>query len=158
MTLMQTNPSQQTVFPPIAELVPHSGRMLLLDRVVAADADSLQAEVDITAASMFAGEHGVGNWIGIEYMAQAVAAFAGWQAMQHAMAGDAGAGGDANSSIDADAGTSRAPRKIGFLLGSRRYDCESCESCTFRESGLLRGLLPARPHFAHPCSAAAAGR
>jgi predicted hotdog family 3-hydroxylacyl-ACP dehydratase len=108
MTMQTTFPA----FPPIASLVPHSASMLLLDRVVAADEDSLQAEVDITVRTLFADEDGVGSWIGIEYMAQAVAAFAGYQAMQHAIQ---------HAQANLSSGGAAAPRKIGFLLGSRRY-------------------------------------
>jgi predicted hotdog family 3-hydroxylacyl-ACP dehydratase len=97
--------------PPIASLVPHSASMLLLDRVVAADADSLQAEVGITEQTLFADANGVGSWIGVEYMAQAVAAFAGLAAY------NAGAGANAAAA----AGAPLNPVKIGFLLGSRRY-------------------------------------
>ncbi len=88
--------------PPIASLVPHSATMLLLDRVVATGKDTLQAEVAITPHTLFADSSGVGSWIGIEYMAQAVAAYAGYNAGHHAnrRAGEA---------------------KVGFLLGSRRY-------------------------------------
>jgi predicted hotdog family 3-hydroxylacyl-ACP dehydratase len=93
-------------FPAIASLVPHTASMLLLDRVIAADAESLQAEVDITARTLFAEEDGVGSWIGIEYMAQAIAAFAGYKALAAAH-GHAGAGCKAG--------------QVGFLLGSRRY-------------------------------------
>jgi predicted hotdog family 3-hydroxylacyl-ACP dehydratase len=93
-------------FPAIASLVPHTASMLLLDRVIAADAESLQAEVDITARTLFAEEDGVGSWIGIEYMAQAIAAFAGYKAM-------------AAAHVPADAG--RKAGQVGFLLGSRRY-------------------------------------
>jgi predicted hotdog family 3-hydroxylacyl-ACP dehydratase len=99
--------------PPIASLVPHSSSMLLLDRVVAADADSLQAEVDITAQTLFADANGVGSWIGVEYMAQAVAAFAGLVAHN--------AGADTGTQTRAAAGASLSPVKVGFLLGSRRY-------------------------------------
>jgi predicted hotdog family 3-hydroxylacyl-ACP dehydratase len=93
--------------PPIASLVPHSASMLLLDRVIAANADSLQAEVGITSETLFADANGVGSWIGIEYMAQAVAAFAGLVAHR--------------TYADAPAGAPIQPVKIGFLLGSRRY-------------------------------------
>jgi predicted hotdog family 3-hydroxylacyl-ACP dehydratase len=93
--------------PPIASLLPHSASMLLLDRVVAADIDRLQAEVTITPQTLFADANGVGSWIGIEYMAQAVAAFAGY----HMHRADTGK----------QAGGSKNPSKIGFLLGSRRY-------------------------------------
>jgi predicted hotdog family 3-hydroxylacyl-ACP dehydratase len=84
--------------PPIASLVPHSGAMLLLDRCLLADTESLCAEVRIHAGSQFAGDAGVGSWIGVEYMAQAVAAHAGYLAH---LKGEA--------------------VKPGLLLGSRRY-------------------------------------
>ena len=84
--------------PDVATLVPHSGRMVLLDRVLSADADNLCAEVRIHADSVLAGAQGVGAWVGIEYMAQAIAAHAGWSARQR--------GGDV---------------KVGFLLGARKY-------------------------------------
>jgi len=85
--------------PEVAMLVPHSGQMVLLERVVSADEDNLCAEVRIHAGSVLATEQGVGSWVGIEYMAQAIAAHAGWLAWQR---------GDAV--------------KVGFLLGSRKYD------------------------------------
>ena len=84
----------------VADVVPHAGRMSLLTRIVARDAESLQAQVLIQADDLFLDAlgpgSGVGGWVGIEYMAQAVAAWAGSQL------------GEA---------------KIGFLLGSRRYQC-----------------------------------
>jgi predicted hotdog family 3-hydroxylacyl-ACP dehydratase len=86
--------------PDIHALLPHSGAMVLLDRVLSADEENLCAEVTIRAASMFCGADGVGGWVGIEYMAQAIAAHAGYAAR---MRGEA--------------------VKIGFLLGSRRYTC-----------------------------------
>jgi len=90
--------------PDIRTLVPHGGPMCLLDRVVASDADTLVAEVAIHGASLFYSQpmQGVGSWVGIEYMAQAVAAHAGWLAKR-------------------DGGTVRP----GFLLGSRRYSTHS---------------------------------
>ena len=90
-------------FPPIRELVPHSGAMVLLDRVLSADAENLCAEVAIHAGSVLydAASAGVGSWVGIEYMAQAIAAHAGYRAR---LAG--------------------APVKIGFLLGARRYEAQ----------------------------------
>jgi len=86
--------------PDIRTLVPHSGSMMLLDRLLTVDAETLCAEVVIGDDTLFCGESGVGAWIGIEYMAQAVAAFAGYQAH---LRGDT--------------------VKVGFLLGSRRYEC-----------------------------------
>jgi predicted hotdog family 3-hydroxylacyl-ACP dehydratase len=88
------------VMPDIRTLLPHSGAMVLLDRMLSADEENLCAEVGIGPGSMFCGADGVGAWIGIEYMAQAVAAHAGHLARVRG-----------------------EPVKIGFLLGSRRYEC-----------------------------------
>ena len=87
-------------FPDIAELVPHEGDMVLLERVLAADTDTLSAELAIRPSTMFCDGAGVGAWVGIEYMAQAIAAHAGLLAR---LRGDA--------------------VKVGFLLGARRYQC-----------------------------------
>jgi|SRR5450830_853465 len=86
--------------PDIATLVPHAAPMLLLDRVLRVDAETLCAEVAIRPDSLFYGERGIGAWVGIEYMAQAIAAYAGYHAQQRG-----------------------EPVKIGFLLGARRYEC-----------------------------------
>jgi len=90
---------------PISELVPHAGAMSLLDRVLRVDDHSLEAEVTIRPGGLFGdecgGSAGVGAWVGVEYMAQAIAAWAGWHSRQRG----------------------EKPR-IGFLLGTRRYDCE----------------------------------
>jgi predicted hotdog family 3-hydroxylacyl-ACP dehydratase len=83
----------------VDEVVPHSGDMSLLTRIVAYGDDWLEAEIDIHAASMFAEDKGVPAWVGLEYLAQTVAAFAGVEQRQ--------AGG--------------VPQ-LGFLLGTRRYE------------------------------------
>ena len=82
----------------ILELVPHAVPMCLIDRLSACDAETVTAEVRITADTMFLENGSVDSWVGIEYMAQAIAAWAGYHAQE---------GGN--------------PVKIGFLLGSRRY-------------------------------------
>ncbi|MEW6759265.1 MAG: hotdog family protein [Pseudomonadota bacterium] len=84
----------------IHSLVPHSGAMSLLGRFLDADDESLRAEVTITLDTMFCTEGEVGAWVGVEYMAQAVAAHAGWCAR---LRGE--------------------PVRVGFLLGSRKYAC-----------------------------------
>lgn len=98
--------------PDIRSLVPHTGAMVMLDRVISFDQESLCAEVRIHADSLFAGADGVGGWVGIEYMAQAIAAHAGYAAR---LRGE--------------------PVKIGFLLGSRRYECHRS---TFALHSVLR--------------------
>jgi predicted hotdog family 3-hydroxylacyl-ACP dehydratase len=89
------------ILPDIHALVPHADPMVLLEQVVAADAESLTARLVIREGSLFFDEEerGVGVWIGIEYMAQAIAAYAGYQA---SLKGE--------------------PVRVGFLLGSRRYE------------------------------------
>ncbi len=86
--------------PDIHSLVPHSGAMSLLDTLLAADAETLSAAVTIRPDSMFCADGAVGAWIGIEYMAQAIAAHAGYVARQRG-----------------------EPVRVGFLLGTRRYAC-----------------------------------
>lgn len=72
-------PSQ--TFPPIEELLPHRDPMLLLDRVLAADAHSLTAERTVPAGAWHSDEAGaMPLWIGLELMAQAVAAHVSLQA------------------------------------------------------------------------------
>ena len=86
--------------PDIRSLVPHAGSMVLLDRVISVDKDSLLAEVCIRSDSLFGNTEGVGAWVGIEYMAQAIGAWAGYTAQLR------------GESV-----------KLGFVLGTRRYDC-----------------------------------
>lgn len=88
------------LLPPITELVPHQGPMCLLDRVISAEGERLSAEVIVPGDGLFSHDGGVGAWVGIEYMAQAVAAWAGWQARAEGQ-----------------------PPRIGLLLGTRRYRC-----------------------------------
>ena len=80
----------------IAELLPHRPPMLLLDAVESVGDDCLVATVTISADSLFAEPDGVPAHIGLEYMAQACGALAGWLALE---AGD--------------------PIRIGFLMGTR---------------------------------------
>ena len=79
--------------------VPHRGAMSLLDAVERCDDLAIVARVRVPAAGPFNGTDGVPAWVGIEYMAQTVAAWSGARAR---------AGGG-------------SPR-IGYLLGSRRYE------------------------------------
>jgi predicted hotdog family 3-hydroxylacyl-ACP dehydratase len=72
--------------------------MLLLDRVVEAAELRIVCEVAIQVDSPFCSGAAVPGWVGIEYMAQAVGALAGWRAMEK-----------------------RLPVKIGFLVGTRHY-------------------------------------
>jgi predicted hotdog family 3-hydroxylacyl-ACP dehydratase len=84
----------------IEELVPHAGRMMLLERVLAFDEDSMSAEVIVRADGLFNENSIVPAWLGIEYMAQTVAAHGG---LMCKIAGK--------------------PINLGLLLGTRRYEC-----------------------------------
>jgi len=83
----------------IRRFLPHSGAMVLLDRLLEAGTEDLLAEVTIRPDSLFCDGQGVPAWVGVEYMAQAIAAYAGYAAQ---LRGEA--------------------VKIGFLLGTRRYE------------------------------------
>lgn len=87
--------------PPVAEVVPHGGAMLLLDALVQADDNGCTARAMVRPGQLFVDPAGMPGWVGIEYMAQAIAAWAGVR--------------------DRRAGR---PPGIGFLLGSRRYECD----------------------------------
>jgi predicted hotdog family 3-hydroxylacyl-ACP dehydratase len=84
----------------VEELVPHSGRMVLLNRVIEFDEDTMVAEVIVRDDGLFGDGNTVPAWLGIEYMAQTIAALGG---MKRRLAGK--------------------PLNLGFLLGTRRYDC-----------------------------------
>lgn len=82
----------------IGDVVPHSNSMLLVERLVACDDDSLTAELTVREKGPFIRDDRVGAWVGVEYMAQAVAAFAGCRARTRG----------------------EAP-KVGFLVGTRQF-------------------------------------
>lgn len=86
-------------FPPIEAILPHRGTMLLLERVSACSNEQLTAHATVNPAAWYADADGaMPAWIGIELMAQAIAAHVGLLAMR--------AGGRA---------------RPGVLLGSRSY-------------------------------------
>jgi predicted hotdog family 3-hydroxylacyl-ACP dehydratase len=86
---------------PVAELLPHAGDMILLDAVEAFDADSIDAQLQVKPAGQLNLPDGsLPAWVGIEIMAQTVAAFAGCQARKAGL-----------------------PVELGFLLGTRRFEC-----------------------------------
>ncbi|HET6655860.1 MAG TPA: 3-hydroxylacyl-ACP dehydratase [Gammaproteobacteria bacterium] len=89
-----------TRFPAPADLLPHAGPAVLLDEILSDRDDIIEAAVSITAAHpFFIAGHGVPAWVGIELMAQAVAAHGGLSGRR----------------------AGRAPRR-GMLLGTRRYE------------------------------------
>ena len=88
----------------VADLIPHSGKMVWLDRIVDCDDNSLSAELVVRDDGLLGNDKTVPAWAGIEYMAQAIAAYAGMMAKR---AGE--------------------PVKVGFLLGTRRYSSNVAE-------------------------------
>jgi predicted hotdog family 3-hydroxylacyl-ACP dehydratase len=91
---------QQIVsFPAVEQLLPHARPMILIDRAIDIGENHLVAEVDINEQTLFAESGGgVPTWVGIEYLAQSIAAWAGFGARSK--------GG--------------LPQ-FGFLLGTRKY-------------------------------------
>ncbi|MBV8657185.1 MAG: 3-hydroxylacyl-ACP dehydratase [Burkholderiales bacterium] len=85
---------------PIVPLLPQTGRMCLLETAVEGDEASFVAETTIRDDNLFQDGAGVGAWVGIEFMAQCVAAWAGWRAQLQG-----------------------AAPPVGFLLGTRAYQC-----------------------------------
>ncbi|HEY5450700.1 MAG TPA: hypothetical protein VIQ54_18230 [Polyangia bacterium] len=69
-----------TSYPPIVELVPHRPPMLLLDRVLSYDGERVVCETVLGPDSPFAEQGEVPAVVGIEYMAQTIAAGAGLSA------------------------------------------------------------------------------
>ncbi|ARU90096.1 hotdog family protein [Pseudomonas sp. M30-35] len=86
---------------PLAELVPHSGDMVLLDEVVRYGVDEVETRVQVKADGLFNQEDGsLPAWLGVELMAQSIAAFAGCHARE-----------------------AGKPIALGFLLGTRKFEC-----------------------------------
>lgn len=83
----------------LAETLPHSGRMRLLDRIDDYGSDWLRACVRIRADSLLVEPRGMPAWVGIEYMAQTAAAWSGVEQLQRGVRPG-----------------------IGLLLGTRRYE------------------------------------
>jgi predicted hotdog family 3-hydroxylacyl-ACP dehydratase len=84
--------------PSLENVVPHAGPMLLLSRVLRHDDSATCCEIQLAEQTLFRRDDGrIPCWIGLEYMAQCIAAHAGLQAIR---AGE-------------------SPR-VGFVMGSRR--------------------------------------
>jgi predicted hotdog family 3-hydroxylacyl-ACP dehydratase len=66
-----------TAFPPVTELLPHRDAMLLIDRVLGNADDCISVGATLSATGWYAEAGGnVPAWIGLELMAQAIAAHA----------------------------------------------------------------------------------
>jgi predicted hotdog family 3-hydroxylacyl-ACP dehydratase len=69
----------QMTFPPLEQLLPHRSPMILLTRMVESTATTAACEVDIRPETQFCDGESVAAYVGIEYMAQAIGAFSGFQ-------------------------------------------------------------------------------
>jgi len=85
----------------IGEIVPQSRTLSLLSELVDYGDDWIETRVRIGPDTLFLEAEGVPGWIGIEYMAQTIGAYAG---IQERLQG--------------------RPPAVGFLVGTRRYRCE----------------------------------
>ncbi|WP_039849742.1 hotdog family protein [Grimontia indica] len=90
--------------PQLHELLPHEAPMILLDTLIDVGDLHVHCQVTSSESSLFFDKNmnGIPGWVGIEFMAQSVAAWSGYQASKD----------------------NKAP-PIGFLLGSRRYKCDT---------------------------------
>ena len=90
-----------TSLPTLADLLPHDSPMILIDELLSLTEKSVTVRVDMSKPSLFSEADGrVPSYVGIEYMAQALATLAGALRLKD------------NQSI-----------KLGFLLGTRKYQC-----------------------------------
>ena len=86
----------------IEELIPHSGKMRLLDEVLSFDGQTIRVGLRVRDDGLFNDEAFDGRvpaWVGLEYMAQAVAAHSGVALL-----------------------VSGEKKRNGFLLGTRSYE------------------------------------
>lgn len=88
---------------PVEALLPQSQSMVLLDRVLEAGEGHIVVELTVRDDGLFSVQGAeVPAWVGLEYMAQAVAAFSGFHRKRR---------GEAIG--------------LGFLLGTRHYHCST---------------------------------
>ncbi|MBC7982860.1 MAG: hypothetical protein H7Y02_03300 [Candidatus Obscuribacterales bacterium] len=86
----------------LPEVLPHEGRMLLLEELLEYDEQQVTAAVTVRPNTMFCdGINGVPAWVGLEYMAQTACVYSGVE----------------------DASLGLKPG-IALLLGTRRYRAE----------------------------------
>jgi predicted hotdog family 3-hydroxylacyl-ACP dehydratase len=97
-------PDKPAEFPYRVEaLLPQSQNMVLLDSVLEVGDDHIVVELTVRDDGLFSSpDHTVPAWVGMEYMAQAIAAFSGYNRKCR---------GEAIG--------------LGFLLGTRHYQCSA---------------------------------
>ncbi|WP_454833741.1 MULTISPECIES: hotdog family protein [Pseudomonas] len=86
---------------PLAELLPHAGDMILVEQILSFDDEQIHTRLTVRPGGLFNRPDGsLPAWVGIELMAQSVAAYAGCHARQKGNAVE-----------------------LGFLLGTRKFEC-----------------------------------
>ena len=86
---------------PLAELLPHAGDMILIDKIIRFDEEQIYTCLTVKPDGLFSLPDGsLPAWVGVELMAQSVAAFAGCHARRKGN-----------------------PVELGFLLGTRKFEC-----------------------------------
>ena len=86
---------------PIAELLPHAGDMIFIEQILSFDDEQIYTRLTVKSEGLFNLPDGsLPAWVGVELMAQSVAAFAGCHARQKGN-----------------------PVELGFLLGTRKFEC-----------------------------------
>ena len=108
--------NEAAIFPPIEELLPHRGTMLLLDRVAEYEVNALVAEYSPRTEAWYADVSGnMPGWVGIELMAQSVAAHVALNKRQAGLT-----------------------PKMGALLGTRSYRMSPLSAGCFSAGQVLR--------------------
>lgn len=86
---------------PVSDLLPQSGSMILIDAVKLIDNHSITTRLSVRDDGLFSlPDQTVPAWVGIEYMAQTIAAFSGYHCL---LRGE--------------------PIRLGLLLGTRHFEC-----------------------------------
>jgi len=68
---------------PLAELLPHAGDMILIEQILSFDDEQIHTRLTVKPGGLFNRPDGsLPAWVGIELMAQSVAAYAGCHARQ----------------------------------------------------------------------------
>jgi predicted hotdog family 3-hydroxylacyl-ACP dehydratase len=83
----------------IENYIPHRAPMRLIDRLIEADDQHVLVEADVPGEGRFVRDGEMPTWVGIEHMAQAIAAWAGARARRRGQ-----------------------PVRLGLLLGSRKVE------------------------------------
>lgn len=138
----------------IAQVLPHDGRMLLLEELLEHDDTGIVTALTIRPGSVLCdGVNGVPAWVGMEYMAQAACAYAGVYEVRAGM----------QPRIGLLLGTRAYQSRVaGFRIGSRLtvsaklvmrddddlmvFQCRICDGDTELANGDIKAIRPADIH------------